>query len=68
MIPLGNLAFYYDEKASMFMTAIWAVIKLSLLSSKELHGGHLGGDSLAFPFVPFHFTSLRYFCQEKFLF
>ena len=44
-----------DEKASMFMTAIWAVSKLSLLSSKELHDGHLGGDSLAFPFIPVHF-------------
>ncbi|CAG8629367.1 10001_t:CDS:2, partial [Ambispora gerdemannii] len=47
-------------EASMFMTATWAVNKLSLLSSRELHGGHLGGDSLAFPFIPVHFTLRKY--------
>ncbi|CAG8774792.1 16835_t:CDS:2, partial [Racocetra persica] len=49
-------ACHCNEKASRFMTAIWAVSKLSSFFSKELHDGHLGGDSLAFPLMLVHFT------------
>ncbi|CAG8721906.1 18645_t:CDS:2, partial [Acaulospora morrowiae] len=31
---------------NMFMTTTWAVSKLSLPSSKELHGVYFGGDSV----------------------